>query len=108
MIQAQIRLGGEVNSVIVKGNELLFQDVSSGQTVGLPGLRLSKAGALKEHPDLKDNPDWRKISIDRLKEHVKKFSTEMEKINYIKKELEKFGYEPMFYQKAGWRVKKFK
>lgn len=108
MINATFKLASELVSVKVEGNNLAFFDVGTGQATTIEGLRLSKAGVLKEHPDLKDNKDWRLIAIDRLKEYIKKFKTEMDKMNYVKEELNKFGYEPLHYQKAGFRPQKFK
>ncbi len=74
----------------------------------ITGLRLSKSGTIKEFPDLKEDEEWKKKAIERLKEKMKKFNTEMDKTEYIKEELIKFGYEPLFYQRAGHRTKKFK
>ncbi len=81
--------------------------MGSGQITTLEGLRFSKVGVLKEFPDLKDNPDWKIKAINRLKEHMKNKKTEMEKMLYVKEELNKFGYECLFYQRAGHRQKKF-
>jgi len=67
MIKAQFRLASDIVDVIVRGNELLFMDVGTGQITPVTGLRFSKAGTLLEHPDLKDNKDWKKIAIERLK-----------------------------------------
>jgi len=89
--------------VIIKGNNLLFFDVSTGQITTPEGLKFDKTGVIKEFPDLKDNDDWKKEAIKRLKTHMKKYTSEIEKLNYIKKELEKFGNEPLYYQRAGWR-----
>ena len=108
MIHAQFRLGGEMAGIVIKKNDLLFQDVGTGAITTITGLKLSKAGVWIEHPDLKDNSDWRLIAIDRLKLHMKSYDSEMEKLDYIKKELIKFGYEPLHYQRAGFRPKKFK
>lgn len=107
MITATFKLGGEQQSVKIEGNNLLFLDNSSGMVSPIEGIRLSHVGVLKEHPDLEENDDWRNIAIERLKEHVKKLNTEMEKINYVKDELTKFGYEPLFFQRAGFRVRRF-
>ncbi len=94
-------------SVVVKENELMFQDIGTGMITSINGIRFSKAGVLKEFPDLKNDPDWKTKAIDRLKEHMKKKQTEMEKMLYVKEELNKFGYEALFYQRAGHRQKKF-
>ena len=108
MIISVYEMGSDVVEVIVDSNNIMFRDTSSGTTTTIHGLRLNKAGVIKEHPDLKDDEDWKKKAIERLKQHVKKFKTEIQKINYIKDELEKFGYNSMYFQKAGHRPKKFK
>ncbi len=107
MLKGTFRLGGENQEVIVRGNELLFFDIASGMMTTLEGLKLSKNGSIKEFPDLKDDEDWKKKTINRLKEKMKTFNTELEKMEYVKGELIKHGYEPMFYQRAGYRPKKF-
>ena len=106
MIQAQFQIGGDIVVAIVKGNDIMFGD-ADGQVTTIEGLKLSKGGVIKEFPDLEDNEEWRKIAIERFKEKVKTFTSEMDKINYIKEDLVKFGYEPLFYQEAGFRPKKF-
>lgn len=85
----------------------MFRDTSSGVTTTIHGLRLNKAGAIKEHPDLKDDKEWKKKTIERLKQHMKKFKTENQKINYIKNELTKHGYTAKFKQRAGFRAERF-
>lgn len=107
MIHAQFKLAADIIEIVIEGNNLMFQDVGSGIITSIEGVRLSKAGVLKEHPDLKDNPDWKKIAINRLKEYIKKYPKEIEKLHYVKDELNKFGYQALFYQKAGFRPKKF-
>lgn len=84
----------------------MFLDSNNNIAV-LEGLKLSYQGVLKEFPDLKDNDDWKQIALQRLKEKIKNYNTEMERIKYIKEELTKFGYEPLYYQKKGWRVEKW-
>lgn len=108
MIKLTLRLGGENQEVIIRGNELLFFDIPSGAITTLEGLKLDKSGALKEFPDLKDDDDWKKKTIERLKEKMKGFKTERKKMDYVKEELIKFGYEPLYYQRAGHRHKQFK
>ena len=107
MIKSTFKLANEIQEVIVRGNELLFFDVSSGLISTVEGLQFSKQGVIKEFPDLKDDADWKKKVIERLKEKMKTFNTEMERTNYVKGELEKFGYEPLYYQRGGFRPKKF-
>lgn len=107
MIRGIFQLGGENQEVIVKGNELLFFDISSGTMTTIEGLRLSKSGSLKEFPDLKNDDEWKKKTIERLKGKMKSFKTEMEKIEYVKDELIKHGYKPLFKQRAGFRPVKW-
>jgi len=108
MIISVFELGGDQVEVIVDSNNIMFRDTSSGTTTTIHGLRLNKPGVIKEHPDLKDDDDWKKKAIERLKEHVKKFPSEIQKVNYIKDELSKHGYKPLYFQRAGHRPKKFK
>ena len=108
MIHAQFKLASEVVGIVIKKDDLLFQDVSTGMITTLNGLKLSRAGVLIEYPDLKEEKDWRKIAIERLKKHMKSYKKETDQLDYIKLELIKFGYEPLFYQRAGFRPQKFK
>jgi len=107
MIFGNFRLGGDEVEVIIDESNIMFRDTSSGTTTTIHGLKLSKGGVIKEHPDLKDDDNWRKKAIERLKEHTKKFKTEKDKLNYIVEELSKHGYEPRFFQRAGHRPQKF-
>ncbi len=107
MIKGTFRIGGNLMEVIIRENELLFLD-SSGQITSIEGLKLNQAGVIKEFPDLKGDSEWRKKSIERLKNHIKNLETEDKKIEYIRKELEKYGYTPLIKQRAGHRPKKFK
>lgn len=108
MIKATFKLGGNSQEVIIRRNELLFFDVSSGMMTSVEGLRISKSGSVKEFPDLENDDEWKKKTIDRLKNKMNEFKTEMEKVKYIKEELEKQGYQSLFYQKGGFRPQKFK
>ena len=107
MINSSFMIGGDVVEVIVDSNNIMFRDAGSGTTTTIQGLKLDKSGVVREHPDLKNDNEWKKKAIERLKEHIKKFKTEIQKINYIKDELEKFGYTPMYFQRGGFRPTKF-
>jgi len=107
MIKGTFQIGGEQIEVIINGNSLMFNDISTNTISTIEGLKLSKVGVIKEFPDLKDNENWKKIAIERLKEHIKIFQSENNKLNYVKDELKKFGYESLFKQQAGWRPRKF-
>lgn len=108
MIKATFRYGGEVIEIIIDRNNVLFYDTSSQMTTSIEGLKLSKAGVIKEFPDLKDETNWKEKATKRFKDHIKSFKSEIEKIYYIKEELKKHGYEPMTYQRGGHRPRKFK
>ena len=107
MIIGVFELGPEQIEVIVDKDNMMFRDASTGTTTTIHGLKLSKSGVVKEHPDLKDDIEWKKKAIERLKKHVKKFKTEDKKISYIKEDLERYGYTALYKQKAGWRPVKF-
>jgi len=106
-IRAVFRLGGELVSTIVDGTNVMFLD-SNGVVTTIEGLKISKSGVIKEFPELENNEEWRKIAIERFKEKIKGFNNELEKTMYIKEELSKFGYEPKFFQRAGFRPEKFR
>ena len=108
MILGTFRLGGDQTEVVVRGTELLFRSTETQQITSIEGLRLSKAGVLKEFPDLKNNNEWKEVAIERLKKKVKSFKTELERLEYVKGELIKFGYEALFWQRGGHRPQKFK
>ena len=106
MIKITFKLGGDVIEAIIRGNYLFFYDTSSHTQAPIEGLKLSKSGVIKEFPDLKDNKDWKKEAIKRFKEHFKKIGSELEKALYVKSELEKNGYEALFWMRAGFRPQK--
>ena len=105
-IKGAFKYANDVVFVIIDGNNLMFLD-SMGTITTLDGLKIDKNGVIKEFPDLKDDDDWKKKGIQRLKEHMKKFDSEYKKMIYIKDELIKFGNEPLYYQKAGFRPREF-
>jgi len=91
----------------VDGNNCLFKTGQFGGAFApIDGLKLDKSGTMKEFPDLVGNDDWREEAVKRFKDNIKKMDTEMDKINYIKEDLIKFGYVPMYLQQKGHRVKK--
>ncbi len=106
VLKGTFKYAQEIVDVIIAGNNIMY--TNGEQITTIEGLRLEKNGVIKEHPDLKDDEDWRKKSIERLKEHLKSLETEMDKLNYIRKELVKFGYESLYFQIAGWRPKRWK
>lgn len=100
---------GEKIEVIIKGNNVYFKtSQTGGQFATMENLKLSKSGCIKEHPDLKDRDDWREETIKRFKEKLKTYDTEKKKMIYIIEDLKKFGFIPLYYQEAGFRIKKIK
>ena len=107
-IKLTVKLGGEIFEVIVNQTELLFYSINSQSFTTIKGLKISKGGVLKEFPDLEDNPNWKDIALERLKEKMNSYQTEREKLTYVMNELLKFGYQILFYQRAGGRPTKIK
>jgi len=105
MIKGTFRLGGELIDVVVDRTNVLF---SIGNSITpISGLKLNKAGVIREHPDLKDDEGWRLKAIKRFNIHIKKYKLEEEKLEYIKDELKKHGYQPLHKQRGGHRPKRF-
>jgi hypothetical protein len=109
MIDTIFRFAGQVVLVRVKGNEITFGAKTSTSPMMAPieGLKLDYTGTIREFPDLETSDNWREEAIVRFKTKVISLPTEDEKMEYIIKDLAKFGYEPLYLQKAGFRVKKF-
>ena len=99
----------EIVEVRIDGSNCLFRTQQFGGALcPLDNLRIDKHGALKEFPDLKDNPDWKKITIQRFKDKMKTMNTETERMNYLIQDLKKYGYVPIRFQRAGHRPIKIK
>lgn len=107
LMKGTFQFGSDIIEAVFDGNSLMFMDVSTGMITTPEGLRISKDGVMKEFPDLEKNEDWKKEAIKRLKDHIKTFPTLDKKLDYVKDELIKYGYTPLFKQKAGFRPKKF-
>lgn len=103
MIGIIFKFGVEVVEVRVDGSKVFFRNNQSQVFADIGGIKLDKQGVLKEFPDLKDNSDWQKIARERFKEKIKKMKTESERAKYIIEDLIKFGYEPMYMQRKGFR-----
>jgi len=106
MIGIIFNFGTEIVEVRIKDNNVFFR-TSQFQNFGdIDGIKLNKAGVLKEFPDLKDNEDWQKIARDRFKDKIKKMKTEREQADYVIEDLQKFGYIPMWEAVSGFRPRK--
>lgn len=104
MIDIIFRYATEHILVKIDGNSILFGNTLYGAKLAtIDGLRLNHDGVIKEFPDLKDNPSWREEAIYRFKLKIKEMRTEEEIVNYIIEDLKKYGYIPLFKQRAGFR-----
>jgi hypothetical protein len=66
-------------------------------------LKFSKAGILKEYPDLKDNEQWQQIAIERFRDKIKQMDTEKTIMDYVIEDLKKHGYTPLKKMEMGHR-----
>ena len=106
MIGIIFNFGADIVEVRIKDNNLFFR-TSQFQNFGdIDGIKLNKVGVLKEFPDLKDNEDWQSIARNRFKDKIKQMKTEREQADYVKNDLQKFGYTPMWEMVQGFRPKK--
>lgn len=108
MIQVLFEFGGQKKGIEVEGDRVVFFDFQTLLKSEIDGLQLSYEGVIKEHPDLKENPEWRRIAIERFKNHIKSFKTEEERVDYLIEDLRKWGYIPLYKQKKGFRSEKIK
>lgn len=104
MIELMLRLGNEIVLVRIQGNRVEFGNTAQGAMMSsIGGMRLSKVGVLKEFPDLEEDVDWRIKAVNRFIEKIRSFESEEAIASYIITDLKKFGYFPMYRQKAGMR-----
>jgi len=103
MIGIIFQFGSEVIEVRIKDSNCYFRTSQSQQFATINGLKLDKLGIIKEFPDLKDNINWRKISIERFKKKMKEIKTEKEQAKYLITDLSKYGYTPKYLQREGHR-----
>ena len=108
MIGCIFQFASEYIEVRIVGTQLLFRTAQTGGFFGdVNSLKLDYEGTVLEFPDLKENEEWEKIAIERLKEKIKSLNTEEERMNYVILELKRKGYVPLFTQKSGFRTKKY-
>jgi len=99
-------LGSETVEVRIQDSNVYFRTAQLQQFVDIGGLKLDKAGTIKEFPDLKDNKEWKEEVIKRFKEKIKNMKTETERVKYVIEDLGKHGYVPKYLQKSGYRTVK--
>ena len=104
MIEVILYFGTEIVMVRVREGKVTFCSSSNGAVEAtIDGIKLSRAGVIKEFPDLKDNPLWKEEGINRFKEKIQELSSEEAIAEYVIMDLKKFGYIPKWKQKAGFR-----
>jgi hypothetical protein len=107
MIQIMFEFCGEIEIVVVDGNNILFGNTSYGTKLAtIDGLKLDYAGTIREFPDLELEDDWREVAIARFKKKIKDCKTERDSALYIVDELKKFGHIPLKIQMSGCRWRK--
>ena len=104
MIEIMFRYVQDYVIVKIEGNSILFGNTAYGAMMAsIDGMKLSQTGVIKEFPDLKDSPLWREEAIYRFKQKIKDMSGEEEISKYIIEDLKKYGYIPLYKQRAGFR-----
>lgn len=105
MIGVIFEYGNEIVETRVTGTQVFIRTSTYGtQFAPIESIRFDKEGVLREFPDLKDNPNWREISMERFKEKLKQLGTENKIADYLIEDLKKYGYIPKYKQKQGHRV----
>jgi len=101
--------GNERVIIIVKGNDVKFGTTEYGSRLaGIDGLKLDYEGAIKEHPDLRYDHEWKEKTIDRFNKKIKSMKTEGEIVDYVIKELKSVGYRPLYKERKGFRPTRIK
>jgi len=104
MIDLLFEFMNEKVIVIVEGNEVRIGQTNFGAvTTTIDGLKLNHEGVIKEHPDLKAEPNWRELAIERFKQHVRSLKSEDAIVSYLIEDLRKYGYIPKLKKKKGFR-----
>ncbi len=109
MISTIFQNGSETVEVRINQTNCLFRTQNTnGGFLPIEAIKLEKAGCIKEHPDLKDNEDWKNEAIKRFKQKIKNYKTEKQRMKYIISDLTKHGYKALYYQQEGFRPVKIK
>lgn len=105
-INGTFQMGGEQTTIVIDGSNLMFTD-ESGTITTIEGLKLDYLGVLREFPELEGDKEWRKKTIELFKERYKLLKNEKDRLDYVREELTKFGWTPLFWQRWGWRPQRF-
>ena len=107
MIELIFYFGTEIIMVRINQTQVKFTNSAFGaMETPIEGIKLSHDGVIKEFPDLKDNENWRQEAINRFKAHLSSLDNEEAIANYVAEDLKKFGYQPKWKQKQGFRREK--
>lgn len=109
MIGILFQNGTEIVEVRVNGTQVSFRSSNYGSGLyPIESLQLSKAGVIKEFPDLDGREDWKNMALKRFYAHIAKLKSEDKVVDYIIKDLSKFGFIPKSKQREGFRPEKIK
>jgi len=104
MIELIFYFGSEIILVRVTHNDITFSNSAFGNLYApIENLKLSKAGVIKEFPELELEEDWKEQAIERFKRKVSSLETLDKKAEYIIEDLKKHGYIPRYKQRQGFR-----
>lgn len=104
MIEALFKFANNHILITIKNKKVFFANTASGNKQSeIDNLKLDQVGVVREFPDLAGKADWKQEAIKRFKEKINLMENEDEILTYIVEELKKFGYEPMYKQKPGFR-----
>ena len=106
MIGVIFNFGTEIVEVSVSGKNVYFRTNPLGGYATIDKLKLSKAGAIRQFPDLKNKENWKELSIKRFKKKINNLQTEDERVKYLITDLEQHGYKAKAIQKTGFRPKR--
>lgn len=108
MIRIIFQFSLDTIEVRIENHSIYFRISQNPQFATIDGLKLDKSGVIKEFPDLKDSEQWQSIARQRFKERIKTMKSEAEIMKYIIKDLSKYGYVPLYFQRQGHRPVKIK
>ena len=104
MIDIIFELNSSFIQVRVIDNTCYFRTGDyGGALVPIDQLKIDKSGSIKEHPDLKDDKEWKEKTIKRFKEKIRQLKSETERTKYVIDDLKKYGYVPKYMQRVGHR-----
>ena len=106
MIDVIMQMGTELIIVRIAGHSVMFgaKTGNNPMMASIEGIQLSKAGVIKEFPELKDEPNWRQEAIARFKDKIRDLGSEDRIYHYVVEDLKKFGWKPIYRQRQGHRI----